>query len=988
MVPTIFTASCSWKGPNDSEKILYFSGITKKRFTNISLVDSLDPAYAAGTAFKLVGTNSDDLGRVYKVNAQDELTVNSSVNYGVDDYKNYLIFETPINSSTINIVLDKYYASIHTANLVSFEKIIDFSNQGERAITSMVTADDGIYLSGVSGKIWFYNGEYISGPVFILQENNVDLSASTMISHKFEHETEPYLYVASDQLPRLFRSKLSTAYSGSQWEQVYPLGELAAVSGGILSMVSAYNKLFLGCFDKKIHRYSRTLTVSLSEPTNLITEEVIIRKNETESLETSTIISNNITDYEASDFGVRCLAVGKNQVLAGIDKKPEIWSYSEIPLSNPETDESWTSIIFDEIFMNDPAPAQFYSYDSNTLSRNDDNVAIARFPKENNHQQYNEFLVIKGNTVSSTGSTAYGSRLYEISEGSDWEQLLRENLPSQNYIDVKCASWEPVSSWNNFTSLDGYDLIVNDLFLLKDQTVSGTNGIYNGIYVYNGVNNTPSLINITQYIVSGSTVLGFYIETGYINTGNRYLLNYYNYLLTGNFIVYKPSYTFEAKVISLNTSQAATSSDLRNETTLNSSEQIPTNSFIGYQGFQVADLYGQYSIEFNSTTLKLSSGMNTVEKTITTTGLIADWQFYSIANGVISSDEQSWVIGKFITDLSATTETNYDIFNDTYDKYVLKIIPALTGNPCIVIDNLNLDVDLNSVISIRVKAKPKSKTLCLGKIKAYWAYDGGIFNISAETAMHTSDEYIQYKISPIWKGTIGKLQIEFADLPENNDRPDEIVIDLIQIQSNEDVFDINNKLSKIRWIVEDRDIKIYLGQQKNPFIEKKNFISLDTYSPKYLEATSNAYDYDHPYIQFGKLNNDAGDSLVGYSDVSFIIGEAYEPTNSKVIDFNQSVVLPSTGGVRLFTYHDGTLYCATDGFISDKISENPNDRQSKIFYYNSNAESWFLEDITFERKKVFDNAGNYTLYGVIRPLTAISYKGKLFLSGHYGNIKP
>jgi hypothetical protein len=297
-------------------------------------------------------------------------------------------------------------------------------------------------------------------------------------------------------------------------------------------------------------------------------------------------------------------------------------------------------------------------------------------------------------------------------------------------------------------------------------------------------------------------------------------------------------------------------------------------------------------------------------------------------------------------------------------------------------------VDLNSVISLRVKAKPKSKAIDTGVIKAYWAYDGGIFNVSSETSLHSSDEYIQYKISPIWKGTIGKLQIEFVGFPENNERPDEIYIDLIQIQSNEDVFDINNKLSKIRWIVEDRDIKIYLGQQKNPFIEKKNFISLDTYSSKYLDPNSNSYDYDHPFIQFGKLNNDAGDSLVGYSNISFIIGETYQPTNCKVIDFNQSVVLPSTGGVRLFTYHDGTLYCATDGFISDKISENPNDRQSKIFYYNSNAESWFLEDITFERKKVFDNAGNYTLYGVIRPLTAISYKGKLFLSGHYGNIKP
>ena len=70
-------------------------GATKK-IINISLVDSLDPAYSAGTAFKLVGTNSDDLGRIYKVNLQDELIVNSSVNYGVDDYKNYLIFQNSI----------------------------------------------------------------------------------------------------------------------------------------------------------------------------------------------------------------------------------------------------------------------------------------------------------------------------------------------------------------------------------------------------------------------------------------------------------------------------------------------------------------------------------------------------------------------------------------------------------------------------------------------------------------------------------------------------------------------------------------------------------------------------------------------------------------------------------------------------------------------------------------------------------------------------
>ena len=70
MIATLFTASCLWKGPNDSEEKIYFSGVSKKKFTNVSLVDSLDSSYATGTAFKLVGTNSDDLGRVYNLSTQ------------------------------------------------------------------------------------------------------------------------------------------------------------------------------------------------------------------------------------------------------------------------------------------------------------------------------------------------------------------------------------------------------------------------------------------------------------------------------------------------------------------------------------------------------------------------------------------------------------------------------------------------------------------------------------------------------------------------------------------------------------------------------------------------------------------------------------------------------------------------------------------------------------------------------------------------------
>jgi len=30
MIPTLFTASCLWQGPSDSEKIIYFAGTSKK----------------------------------------------------------------------------------------------------------------------------------------------------------------------------------------------------------------------------------------------------------------------------------------------------------------------------------------------------------------------------------------------------------------------------------------------------------------------------------------------------------------------------------------------------------------------------------------------------------------------------------------------------------------------------------------------------------------------------------------------------------------------------------------------------------------------------------------------------------------------------------------------------------------------------------------------------------------------------------------------
>lgn len=70
-----------------------------------------------------------------------------------------------------------------------------------------------------------------------------------------------------------------------------------------------------------------------------------------------------------------------------------------------------------------------------------------------------------------------------------------------------------------------------------------------------------------------------------------------------------------------------------------------------------------------------------------------------------------------------------------------------------------------------------------------------------------------------------------------------------------------------------------------------------------------------------------------------------------------------------------------------KFNVNPDDRQAKIYQYDSTTESWINENLTFERKKIFNNDGTYNLYGIVRPITAISYKGLLYMSGQYGNIK-
>jgi hypothetical protein len=157
----------------------------------------------------------------------------------------------------------------------------------------------------------------------------------------------------------------------------------------------------------------------------------------------------------------------------------------------------------------------------------------------------------------------------------------------------------------------------------------------------------------------------------------------------------------------------------------------------------------------------------------------------------------------------------------------------------------------------------------------------------------------------------------------------------------------------------------------------KNFVIADTYK-------TSVVDYDAPKIKIGKLSPENDQSLFGYTRLRFIAGGAYAPTSKKILELHNTTKFPSAGGVRILTFHDGALYAICDGINTNKISDNPDDRQIKIFKYEAANEIWKKEEAQFIRK-IDSNTGD--ILGIIRALTAKSYNQALYLSGQYGSIK-
>jgi hypothetical protein len=200
---------------------------------------------------------------------------------------------------------------------------------------------------------------------------------------------------------------------------------------------------------------------------------------------------------------------------------------------------------------------------------------------------------------------------------------------------------------------------------------------------------------------------------------------------------------------------------------------------------------------------------------------------------------------------------------------------------------------------------------------------------------------------------------------------------VIKGTNKDDYFDINLFPSKLRITVQDKDIQVWAGNKDYPVLDYKNFIVADTYK-------TSISDYDRPKIKIGKLSPTDDTSLFGYTQLRFIAGGTYNPNSKKVLNLHNSWRFPSAGGTRILTFHNGTLYAICDGLNTNRFSDNPDDRQIKIFSYSPEKEIWVKENSSFERK-IQTNTGD--ILGIVRALTANSFDNAFYLSGQYSSIK-
>ena len=966
MSSTIFNQSIVWQSKFDSESWLYMMGITQTTYNVATLLDSKNTDYDDNTAFFLISQDTGSVGRKIVLSSSDSIVITGAPNnnaFGIDEANNLLIFDPdyPVTTHTsVSVKVTKNVASIWKRNQERPQFLIDFTYQNERAILSVVSSDEGLFLGGVSGKIWFYDGIRIKEVFQFL--NSGDLKPVTALcKHQFAHESIMYLYAGSSEDTNLYRAELSEAQYGNTWESV---GSLS--NPGVKCMASAFNKLFLGMRDKQFGIYTRIPESKLNPPESFLidTNEQVI--NETESTIVQILNPDNIEDYDKETFDIQCFEVGHNQLFAGISNRPEVWSYSEIKINNPLNDEDWATQIFDRTFMDDPSPAQYYTEGGVTNSRNHANV---------NHQfLYDLSHPSKTKDVMLLTGVANSETAFEFSTGSDWEQVLDKTATQLAFNEVDCASTENIAlSFSELPVIDGFQTSINSTVLLKDQTTQSQNGTYSVV-----LSGGSYILTRANFNTASATRVGFLIKNGYINANTRFLIDTAD-VYNQSFDFYKPQHTVELEVF--NAGYIKYSNEDAEPYWIGFDNNFASNSYVdligtiksGYQGIEVSDGYRQYKLEFNYQKLKLSSGNNTATIDLPSFGFLKNWNFYDPRT---TSD---WSIGELVENISVVEEIEYTVDNTAKKTQVLFLENlGATGNPYIYNSSVNLNVNSNTKVLVKLKINAQAGyTISKGKLRISWSYKNQQFENFTGVDIKNSAGYVLYELSPAWHGTVSQIAIELFGLSEDSSRPDNAYIDYIQVVDKDDYFDINLFPSKLRITVQDKDIQVWAGNKDYPVLDYKNFIVADTYK-------TSISDYDRPKIKIGKLSPTDDTSLFGYTQLRFIAGGTYNPNSKKVLNLHNSWRFPSAGGTRILTFHNGTLYAICDGLNTNRFSDNPDDRQIKIFSYSPEKEIWVKENSSFERK-IQTNTGD--ILGIVRALTANSFDNAFYLSGQYSSIK-
>ena len=125
MSRTMFTASSIWRGPDDAEKVVYFSGITQETFDNLLLVNSFDTDYPDNTAFKLIGTEDHDLSRIYKPLSTDSVVITNVSDELLETQKELVVADEKLQEQAVSLYMNGVMSPT-TALFINLDSLSSF----------------------------------------------------------------------------------------------------------------------------------------------------------------------------------------------------------------------------------------------------------------------------------------------------------------------------------------------------------------------------------------------------------------------------------------------------------------------------------------------------------------------------------------------------------------------------------------------------------------------------------------------------------------------------------------------------------------------------------------------------------------------------------------------------------------------------------------------------------------------------------------------